>query len=536
MREVVERVVVASLFLAACLLFTHDFLLRSGALVDVSFGQWAADFLSGDWGFSRRTGLPVLANIAARVPLSLSMLTLALLQMAVLLGAAHLLRFWMRDPARPDRAGIADVCAEIACALPAFAAAVLVALVFSEWLGWFPAVVLFPPADDPRAWLSAIALPSMTLALATWGFLWTRRPRDLTTSKDRRGPVLETIAVALGGLLIVEVTYALPGVGYWFLFALRFNDQPVLVGVSLPLLALAAGAWCVLATTRNTFDIDRESPAPAAAPHVLARQFMHLAWLPVAWLSLLLFGALAGSALGLPGPDEIDVSRLHSGPEPGHWLGTDALGRDMLARMLAGVLPPVLMAIAAAVITVVAGVAIAFTHVSSASSVGRWLDTGVSLLASLPLVLTAVCGAYFAGSGVTGMLVALCLARLRMGLELGRSFIATMRGRRTSGATGAGARIGGVRVAQALVHCLVAAIVIEGTLGFLGLVPAFAFSWGDAIRSGREHLAYAPQMSLIPVVMVVATLWSCQRLNTALDALAALWTHPGRRDETGDRG
>ena len=59
-------------------------------------------------------------------------------------------------------------------------------------------------------------------------------------------------------------------------------------------------------------------------------------WLPVMWLLVVITGAIGAPYLGIADPGHIDFLSLSTPPDEKHWLGTDVLGRDILARVLYG--------------------------------------------------------------------------------------------------------------------------------------------------------------------------------------------------------
>ena len=61
-------------------------------------------------------------------------------------------------------------------------------------------------------------------------------------------------------------------------------------------------------------------------------------WLPIGWILLMLFAALTAGWLPMPAFDDMDWAHLAEPPagRPVHWLGTDAMGRDILSRLVYG--------------------------------------------------------------------------------------------------------------------------------------------------------------------------------------------------------
>src|SRR5262245_7475327 len=81
--------------------------------------------------------------------------------------------------------------------------------------------------------------------------------------------------------------------------------------------------------------IPRAAVAPAEAWGALAK-FGWLFWLALAWILLIVLAAALADVLPLPSPTDMDILERRAPPSAAHWLGTDRLGRDMLARLIHG--------------------------------------------------------------------------------------------------------------------------------------------------------------------------------------------------------
>jgi peptide/nickel transport system permease protein len=224
------------------------------------------------------------------------------------------------------------------------------------------------------------------------------------------------------------------------------------------------------------------------------------------------------------------VGRLRP-PGPGHPLGQDALGRDVLARLLFG----------ARVSLVAGGATVAFSCALGvplgllAGYRGGWLDEAIGrvidVLLAFPGLLLAIALTAVLGPSLRNVVLALSLLGWTGYARLARAEAAAARGREfVTAATALGA--GPLRIvarhilpqaAPALVvqatFGLCGAITAEAGLSFLGLgVPPPQPSWGSMLAEGREFLLVAPHLLLAPGTALASTVLALQLLGDGLVA------------------
>ncbi|MCI0548845.1 MAG: ABC transporter permease [Candidatus Rokubacteria bacterium] len=228
---------------------------------------WLGGILRGDLGVSWLSGKPVLALFAERLPVSAELAVLAVgwsLLLGLPLGTASAVwRGGFRD-------GAIRVAATLGLSLPAFWQGTVLILVFSIYLGWMPSLVWVPFAVDPAANLATMALPAFTLGTATAAmitrmsrssmldvlgreYVRTARAKGLgerrvTFHHALRNAMIPVVTVAgvqlgyiVGGIVVVEDVFTLPGVGRLLLDAIFQRDYPVVQGVILLLAAMFMG-------------------------------------------------------------------------------------------------------------------------------------------------------------------------------------------------------------------------------------------------------------------------------------------------------
>jgi len=227
--------------------------------VHVQFGQWITAALQGDLGSSLRTGRPVAADLALRFPVTLELTFLGLaiaLVLAVPLGviaALHRGRW-------PD--AVSSLFALLGLSIPGFFLGILLILAFSLRLGWLPPAGYVPFAESPLDNLRHMVLPAASLGLilaaATTRIvrssLLETLGRDYVRTARAKGlreqavvvrhalrtaliPVVTVVGLQfgqlLGGAVIIEQVFSLPGVGRFALEGINLRDYPIVQGAVL---------------------------------------------------------------------------------------------------------------------------------------------------------------------------------------------------------------------------------------------------------------------------------------------------------------
>jgi peptide/nickel transport system permease protein len=234
--------------------------LRSALGLDLSLPQqmlgWYGRILSGDLGQSILLNRSVSAALVERLPVTLSLAALAL-AFAVLFGVAAGIVAAVNHNRWPDQAVM--TAALLGLSVPDFWLGLVMVLVFAVSLGWLPSGGYTPFLESPAGWLRCMVLPALTLGLVQVGFI-ARMARasmldtlgqDYVRTADAKGlaklrvvlrhalpnamiPILTVIGIVsgalLGGAVIVEQVFSIPGVGRLIVGAIASRDFPVLQG------------------------------------------------------------------------------------------------------------------------------------------------------------------------------------------------------------------------------------------------------------------------------------------------------------------
>jgi peptide/nickel transport system permease protein len=260
-----------------------------------------------------------------------------------------------------------------------------------------------------------------------------------------------------------------------------------------------------------------------------------IGWCSVVWLVGISAAALLAPLLPLPDPDRSYFEIVRIGPvQPGHLLGGDSNGRDMLARVIFGARMSLLISFSAVLLGFVAGGALGVVAGYFRGKVDAVVSTLFNVLLSIPaLVLALSLVAVFASAEQnvsngrkTGVVIA-ALAIVTVPL-IGRiargSTLAWSEREFVKAAEVLGAGHLRIMVREVLPNVLPAmvsiallgvavAIVAEGSLALLGVGVTEVPSWGNIIALGRSDLSRAPHIVGIPSVAIFLTVLSLNYLG-----------------------
>ncbi|AMA56969.1 MULTISPECIES: ABC transporter permease [unclassified Bradyrhizobium] len=221
--------------------------------------SWLGHVLQGDLGRSFRTGQTVLQAVAERIPVSLQLMLMAEF-IGLLIGVPLAIACAARAGGAFDRFMTGGAFAMLS--MPSFLTAILLIYLFAVELRWLPATGYVPFSEAPLANLRFFVLPALTLALAEWpgimrvlrsdmiatlqeDYIALAKAKGLTPARILFVHALKpssltlvtvtgiNIGRLLGGTLIVESIFALPGIGRLLVGAIYTRDLVILQGVVL---------------------------------------------------------------------------------------------------------------------------------------------------------------------------------------------------------------------------------------------------------------------------------------------------------------
>jgi peptide/nickel transport system permease protein len=225
--------------------------------------------------------------------------------------------------------------------------------------------------------------------------------------------------------------------------------------------------------------------------------------------------AIAGPALSPYDPSQQALPLRLAGPTAGHPFGLDELGRDILARVLAGARISFFVAIAVVSVSALVGTVLG----AVAGYFGGLTDDAISritdILLAFPGILLAIALVAVLGPSLRNVLLALTTigwvgyARLVRGQVLRARELEYVRAAQALGASTFRVLL------RHIIPTAIPAVVVQGTLGMAGAIigeAALSFlglgvqpptpSWGTMLNGGRAHLLDAPHLTLFPGIAI----------------------------------
>ncbi|HEX2482096.1 MAG TPA: ABC transporter permease, partial [Methylomirabilota bacterium] len=222
----------------------------------VQYFRWIGSMLQGNFGWSFRTGQPVATLIVSRLPITIELALLAVLSVAFVaipFGVAASISKSARVRTLVQIIGV------LGLSLPNFWIAILLIIGASSLFGWLPAIVYVPPWTDPWVNLQQMFLPVLSLGLGLSAvvmrmtrssmlevlgqdFIRVARAKGLATRtillrhalRNALIPIITVLGLQmgflLGGVVITEQIFGLPGLGWTLLNGVYQRDYPVVQG------------------------------------------------------------------------------------------------------------------------------------------------------------------------------------------------------------------------------------------------------------------------------------------------------------------
>ena len=237
------------------------------------------------------------------------------------------------------------------------------------------------------------------------------------------------------------------------------------------------------------------------------------------WLALMVTVAVLADVLRPYAITQMDLrARLAPPLTPGHWLGTDELGRDVLSRLIQSIRVSLIIAFGATILSAVFGTALGFAAAKFRGIVEHVVVMLADFQAALPFLIMSLAVLAFFGSSMV-LLVGLMgfygwerYARIARGLAISANAQGYAAAVVQLGGSPARVYLGHIlpNVASTLIVSMTLTfpeiILMESGLSFLGLgVQPPETSLGNMVGFGREYLTTAPWVMLGPAVVIILT-------------------------------
>ncbi|GAB3490341.1 ABC transporter permease [Nocardiopsis coralliicola] len=261
------------------------------------------------------------------------------------------------------------------------------------------------------------------------------------------------------------------------------------------------------------------APRPGAAARFLRRFAANrLALAALAVLAVIVAASLGAPLLAPFRPEQIDVANRLAAPSAEHWLGTDALGRDTLTRLMYAGRVSLAAAVTAVGIAVAAGVPLGLV----AGYFGGWADWGLGraadVLLTFPAVVLAIAIIAVTGPGLTNAMLALGVVYApRLFRVVRGGALAVRQETYVEASVSIGTPAPAIILRRVLPNVLspllvqvslllAAALLAEAALSLLGLgvVPPTP-SWGNLLGRGFTEIRTTPELVWFPGLAIAAT-------------------------------
>jgi peptide/nickel transport system permease protein len=267
------------------------------------------------------------------------------------------------------------------------------------------------------------------------------------------------------------------------------------------------------------------------------RRFNARLWLAGGWLLLAILAAIFAPLVAPQDPlaQDLMLERLPpfwlSGAEPGYWLGTDSLGRDLLSRLIYGGRIAFIVAFAAASAACIVGSALGLI----AGYFGGWADRIVSRIVDIwmafPPVLFAILLIAVFGTGLGSVIVAIAVidwtrfCRVVRAEALSQARMDYVENARIAGFSRLGIMLREVlpNVLPSIVALLSLemgiAVIVEAILSFVNLsISTDDPTWGSIIAEGRLSIHQAWWVLVFPLIALFLTVLSFSQFGEGLKA------------------
>lgn len=258
-------------------------------------------------------------------------------------------------------------------------------------------------------------------------------------------------------------------------------------------------------------------------------------WLSGGWLTLLFVAAIFAPLIAPKDPlmQDLFLGRVppfwESGSEPGFWLGTDSLGRDVLSRILYGARLALIVAIVAGTLTCFVGATLGLIAGYYRGWPDRIISRFVDIWMAFPPVLFAILLIAVLGPGLSSIIIAIVVidwtrfARVIRAEAMSQGAMDYVASAQIAGRTRFGTMLAEIlpNVLPTIIALLTLemgiAVIVEAILSFVNLsISTDSPTWGGMISEGRTSVHQAWWVLVFPLITLFLTVLSFSQLGEGL--------------------
>jgi len=262
------------------------------------------------------------------------------------------------------------------------------------------------------------------------------------------------------------------------------------------------------------------------------RRLGPLFWAAIVWMVAVVAASAFADLLPLPSPTDMDMLERRAPASALHWLGTDGLGRDELARLIHGARVSLIVGVCAPVIGITIGGALGILAGYFRGRFETLVVGSMDVLLAFPPLIFALAVTAYLGQSILNLTCILGVLGIPAFMRVARAATLSLARREfVIAAQALGATHARILLRELLPNVILplfaffllgvaVTIVVEGALSFLGLgVPPPTASWGGMIGEGRESLEIAPRLAFLPAFAMFLTVLSFNLVGDTLRAL-----------------
>ena len=258
-------------------------------------------------------------------------------------------------------------------------------------------------------------------------------------------------------------------------------------------------------------------------------------WLSGSWLTLLFFAALFAPLIAPKDPlmQDLFLGRMPpfwvSGAEPGFWLGTDSLGRDVLSRIVYGARLTLIVAFVAGVLTCIIGATLGLIAGYYSGWADRLISRFVDIWMAFPPILFAILLIAVLGPGLFSIILAIIIidwtrfARVIRAEAMSQGAMDYVASAQVAGRTKLDTMLSEIlpNVLPTIIALLTLemgiGVIVEAILSFVNLsISTDSPTWGGMISEGRTSIHQAWWVLVFPLITLFLTVLSFSQLGEGL--------------------